>query len=274
MSDSTVDMSNTPDPNVAPIVTEAAPEETPRDNPAWGIDAFPEGFRGVAREKFSEFDRNHQQGIQKVHEQYAPYKQFLDAKVDPAKLEQAYQFAISLEQDPAGVTKMLAQHLGLSIQEAEAVIADAEQEQQGDPQLTAMQAKLQEMENFIASQQQQTQQEQLIAEQNNLLDQGFASIEKSIGGALDPQVKNAVLRQMFYNQEITGKPADIFEAFQQVNEFVTQIRAVPRPGESAPRVVHSGNTVQVAAPGKKVSEMSDSERRAYAATVAARVISG
>lgn len=258
-----------------------APAETPSDNPAWAshLEKFPEGMRGLARDSFAEFDKGVQSQFEKIHQQYAPYKPFLENKVDPQRLIDAYNFALNLEQDPVGTTKLLAQQLGISLAEAQQVVDEAQQEgdedENVDPRYQQLEQNFQNLSEFIQQQEQQRiaqeQQAQLDAE----LDSGFAEIESQIGGKLPDLVKNQVLQQMLYMSSMQNRAVTVQEAFAEVNKFVEQIRQQPRPGATAPRVTPSGGSIPVSPPdGKTLGQLSPSERKKLAGAVVSRQVLG
>lgn len=79
-------------------------------NPAWNdvLNVIPQELHSQVTPHLQKWDGN----FQRVQQQYAPYKQFLDNKVEAPYLQQAYQLAKALETDPEGVYNLLHQEFG------------------------------------------------------------------------------------------------------------------------------------------------------------------
>lgn len=158
-------------------------QETQETSHPWDqhVEAFPEGVRGIARERFAQMERDFNGRFQTLQEQYKPYKDFVDKKVDPTRLQAAYGFAEQFEADPAQFVTYLAQQLGLTIQQAQQVAQEVQQEQdptgEENPELVALREQQEQVMQFLVSQQEQQQQQQVLQEQEQNITNEIAQIE-------------------------------------------------------------------------------------------------
>lgn len=251
-----------------------------QENPAWAgyVEKFPTELMPLAKETFAEWDKNVQQKFQSIHEQYKPFKPFLDQKVDPGELDAAWKIAGILKQDPTGFAKLLAEQVGLTFTEAQQVTQELQNQQQDpdeaeevDPALAGLQQQVQQLTQFIAQQQQQEQQAQIQAEVDADLNNQFAALEDKYG-KLDQVIKNQVLREALRLSVETDQPVTMEQAYSNLEQFVSQVRQVPRPGQFAPQVLPKGGGMPLSPAPKNPGEMSSSERKQQAAAVAARLI--
>lgn len=83
-------------------------------NPNWNevLNVVPKDFHNQLMPVFQKWDQNHQQGLQKVHSQYADYKEFVDGKVPADHIRQALGITRALEENPQAVYEALAQQFG------------------------------------------------------------------------------------------------------------------------------------------------------------------
>lgn len=249
------------------------------DNPAWApyLEKFPEPVRGIARETFSEWDKGVQRRFGEIHDQYRDFKQFADQGVKPEDLQNAWGLASILQNDPQGFAQMLAQHLGMTIQQAEAATEQLQQEDssQGelDPRIQKLQKDQQELMDYIRHQEESAQQAQMAQQQEQQLTAEMSDLEKKYGinGKMDDFIKNKVLEEALRLSMLTDKPVTMEQAYLSLEQFVSQVRTAPRPGDSAPRVMSSGGMQPVTLPVDP-GKMSGKQTREYAAEVAARLL--
>lgn len=242
------------------------------ENPAWHayVEKFPDPVKHIARETFAEWDKNTQGQFTEIRDRYRPYQQFVDNKVDPARLEAAYGVAEMLETDPQGFARLLTQQLGLTIQEAEAVAAQVEENQgQGavevDPIVKELQDKIAGFENYFQTQQQERENQQ----QEQSINAEFADIEKS-HGALRPEIKDQVLKEALRISMTENRPVTMQEAYASLDKFAQIVRSVPRPGQLAPQVLSGSGSVPVSPPSKPMGQLTSAETRSYVAELLAR----
>lgn len=88
-------------------------------NPAWNplLEKLPSSLHPLATPVLRDWDKNFQNEIQKVHSQYEPYKGFVDQKVDPVQLQQAYELFNLMNTNPQLVYENMGQYYGFSQQE-------------------------------------------------------------------------------------------------------------------------------------------------------------
>lgn len=82
----------------------------PGDNPNWKpfLDKIPESLHPIVKPVLAEWDQGVQQALEEKTQElkkYEPYKQFLDANIDPAWLVEAADLAYNFEKDPKLVIK-------------------------------------------------------------------------------------------------------------------------------------------------------------------------
>lgn len=92
-------------------------QEEVRLNPAWNglLSRVPQGLHNQILPELKQWDQNYQQGIQKVHSQYAAYKPFLEQQIDPDALNEGYLIRQALENDPMAVVQAMIQHYQLQL---------------------------------------------------------------------------------------------------------------------------------------------------------------
>lgn len=249
------------------------PQQT-GDNPSWAsyVKEFPEQLQGMARDTFKKWDADVQGQFTKIHEQYRPFKSYIDNKVDPAKLDQAYALANQLESDPEQFARLLAGHLGLTIEEAKQAVADVA-EPDNSPDANSDFARLQQRQDELVQmfqQQEDTrQQEALTSKYTKQIEDEIGLIESTYGKMTDP-VRDAVLEHAYARSVATNREVSLPEAYQSLNTLITQAtqaRSTPRPGATAPRMVPAGNTVPTVPDGKSLGTLTDKETRDMAAAV-------
>lgn len=105
-------------------------------NPAWQefLDAMPSSLHSQMTPFLSKWDKNYQEGINKVHSQYADYKGFLDDGVSKDQLSQALGTVQRINEDPLGVYNLLKDWLTENKvlsgeQQGQEVVPDQSQEQ-------------------------------------------------------------------------------------------------------------------------------------------------
>lgn len=114
------------------------------ENPAWSthLEKFPDSVKHIAKEAFSEWDKEVQTRFTGIQEKYKPYQGYVDQNIDPQKLESAWGLAQLLESDPQGFAELLAQQLGLTVQQAEAAVEELQEVEPAgevDPMLATLQ---------------------------------------------------------------------------------------------------------------------------------------
>jgi hypothetical protein len=150
--------------NDIPVAEPAEPAEGGDGiNPAWNdlLAVVPSQLHSQVTPFLKDWDKNYQEGINKVHSQYEPYKNLVENKVKPEDIDYALQLAQAIETDPTEVAKKLAEFTGLSLAEAKQEIKDADEQGQFDetdseflkhPKVVEMQTMLQTMAQLLVQQ--------------------------------------------------------------------------------------------------------------------------
>lgn len=249
-------------------------QEVPAENPAWAgyLEQVPEPVRPLVKGAFGKWDQDVQSRFESINQRYAPYKEFLDKRVDPTELQNAWKVAQMLQSDPQGFTRKLAQHLGLSIAETEALVENQQEQQQQisvDPQLAEMQQALSDLQQYIENDARQRQYQEIQAQQDQALQDEMAAIEQRTG-KLSDIVKNEILREALRLSTERGAVVSLEEAYFSLNEFAQHIRSVGNPGANAPQVLAGTNGVPLTPPGKTMGQLSRQETRDAVGAIIAR----
>lgn len=87
----------------------------PKINPKWAplLEALPEDLHGIVTPHLKEWDAGVTQQFQSIREEYNPYKEFIEHKVDPNQINQALQLAQAIQEDPASVVERMVEHFKL-----------------------------------------------------------------------------------------------------------------------------------------------------------------
>lgn len=141
-------------------------------NPAWNelLEVVPSQLHSQVLPHLKNWDRNYQQGIDKVHSQYEPYKNYLENKVSPEQIDYAMNVVRAVEERPEEMVKALQAYMGISKSEAEEVVAASEGTGEVDteipeelfthPKFQQMEQTLQSVAQYLVQQQQTLANEQ------------------------------------------------------------------------------------------------------------------
>lgn len=101
-------------------------EGQPNINPKWSklLEVLPESLHGLVTPHLSEWDKGVQEKITELHNQYNPYKEFVESKVDPNQINQSLQLAQAIQEDPAGVVERMVEHFKLEQFKAQQQVPD------------------------------------------------------------------------------------------------------------------------------------------------------
>lgn len=173
----------------SPEVVETEQETSQEDkmNPAWSpmLEALPSSLHSTVTPFLKDWDRNYQDGINKVHSQYAAYKPYLENNIDPGKIDYALQIMQAVETRPEDMIKALQAYTGMSKEEATAVVAEEQGQVETEvPEELFSHPKFQEMEKMV-----QTVAQHLVAqkeqeqndEQDRLLNAELTTLKEKHG---------------------------------------------------------------------------------------------
>lgn len=255
-----------PDPPVAGA--EGAEETTGGEeklNPAWNdlLGIVPSQLHSQVTPHLKNWDRNFQTKVNEVHQQYAPYKDYLDNNIAPDQINYALNVMRAIEERPQEVIQAIteyAQANGITLQQAAKEVAEEETNPEDDPFANSplykeMRGQLDTLAQFLVQQQQETTE----AQEDEALDNELAELQEKFK---DTFGERGFDEQWVLTRAVNDdgqKPLE--EYVKEYQAFINDILAQQRkPG---PKVVSGGG----AAPSSQINprEMSDSQRRAYVA---------
>jgi len=238
-------------------------------NPAWNnlLSRVPQGLHNQILPELQQWDKNYQQGIQKVHSQYAAYKPFLDQQIDPNALNEAYMIRQALEQDPMKFVQALIEHYNLQLpteqgQPNEQVEEDNPFDLSSNPEWQNQQQIVQTMAQALLLQNQQAQEAQEDAE----LDEQFEAA-KQRHGDFD---EDYVMKHLYFSGADTVDEALMDEAIEAWKQHVQSVvQGYRSPSQNAPVIMGGGGGL----PSQQtpVGQMNGNQRRALVAQTLANL---
>jgi hypothetical protein len=231
-------------------------------NPAWKplLDKLPTQFHGIIAPELKTWDTNYQQGLQKVHSQYEPYKPFIDQSIEPATLNEAMLVYQAMQDNPGDFVKAVSEFYQLEQGQA----APQQQELTGEEEplpfditkLPEWQQQQQLVQTLAQAMLQQNEQAQTTQAEAQLADEFAQAQEKyKAQGGFD---EGWVAQHMY----LQGSDIDTaVAAYKQFEQGI--IARHQRPGANAPVMMGSGGGL----PSQQtpVSDMSDQQRKQYIA---------
>ena len=230
-------------------------------NPAWNnlLSRVPQGLHNQILPELKQWDQNFQQGIQKVHSQYAAYKPFIDQQIDPNALNEAYMIRQALEQDPMKFVQALVEHYQLELPTEQGQDPNEIQEEDNpydfkqDPDWQNQQQMVQLMAQALVTQNQQAQE----AQEDEELDMQFESA-KQRHGEFD---EDFVMKHLYFSGAENVDEAIMDEAIEAWKEHVQGVVQNYRsPSQNAPILMGGGGGL----PSQQtpVGQMTGRDRRA------------
>lgn len=244
------------------VASEGTQEGGSSLNPAWNdlMGIIPSQLHSQVTPHLSQWDKNYQDGINKVHSQYEAYKPYMENEISPDQINYGLQLMYALEQNPRGVLEALAEANGVSIQEAQEAL---ENEQQGQGETDPSEPewlnhpKFQELNQMVETMAQlMVQQNQTVEDQqeDEALAQELDALHEEHGDFDEDWVLTKVMTAMQRGQEMS-----IADAVNAYNEHKQGILAESRkPG---PKVLSANGH----APDSQISKedlASDGSRKA------------
>jgi hypothetical protein len=206
-----------------------------KGNPAWDelLSQVPAGLHGVLTPHLQKWDTNYQQGLQKVHSQYEPYKPFIDEGIDPTSLNNALLVMQNLEADPEKFARALVEHYGLNL--AEQGQEEAEQEQSEElPYDISMHPEFQKVQQMTELLAQQTLTQHEAAQEA----QAEAELDQSVAAAKE---QYGEFDEEYVYQKMYSTGCDLETAVQAFMDMRNQwVQNYQPPGANAPRLMGSG----------------------------------
>jgi len=189
-------------------------------NPAWSkaLEGVPNEFHRGLQEHFGRWDQNYT----KLAQQFSPYRNFAEQKIDPDQLQQAWQLRGLLDSNPHEVLRRLSTALGVQIaqeqqEQKQQQQQESSQEFEGDPE----DPRWAEMNRRQEMLDQQNQQLMNFLQQKSHQDEVSAA-EAEVGQEID------ALRQRYGDFDVVDvlqraslmEEPNIEHAFQQQQEFL------------------------------------------------------
>lgn len=212
--------------------------------------------------------RNWDQNVQKVQQQYAPYREFSQGGWTPDRLRQAVGVAQAIEQNPRGFMDVLRRHFGDD--EAEELVQSGPQgnDWQGQlpPEMAQQLQALQERQELIAQVIMNDRQQQADANEDRELQSFYDYVTQTnpTYKALNEQANGLAERIVngFLSQGMTGQQAiDSFMQFvQHTGSFHNRPKPPPVMGAGGGGLIGSNQKTQVA-------KMSGSETKNLVAEI-------
>lgn len=242
-------------------------EEEVKYNQAWNplLEKLPAQYRGMIAPDLKQWDRNYNEGIQKVHSQYADWKPFVDQQVAPDDVNNSLLIYNALNENPQALIQQLIDYYKYETpQQGEQGQAGNQQEidDEGVPYDITQHPEFQRMAQMVELMGQNTlQQNEAVLQQQveSELDQQFAGAHETHGNFDDIWVA-----QMMYAQGV-----DIDTAVQAYQSHIQQaIQSYRSPGQNAPVMMGGGGGL----PSQQtpVGKLSDADRRKLVAETLAR----
>lgn len=245
----------------------AEPTEDEKFNQAWApvLEVLPKGLHGQVTPHLKTWDQNFNKKLTEVHQQYEPFKQYLDSQIQPETINYGLNLLQQIEDDPQAVITAIqayAQENGITLQQAAKEVAEEQTGDEGtdedDPILNHPLVKqLQEQQNLMAQLLMGQYEEQQQTQEDEALDQELAQLHEEFKD--QPFDEEWVLMKFAYDYENGNGGKALKEYVNDYHNFVNGIRADSRrPG---PTVIKGAGI----APSNQAdpSKMNEAERKAY-----------
>lgn len=221
-----------------PVETAEAPAESTSGNPAWEsvrTKLDPVSFHAI-EEELKKWDKNAESRISSLNQQLKSYSEL----GSPEQLQNYVAIAQKLDSEPETVYQALGEFLKQNgrLPETEKELQDAVDEQEEnqdviDPRLAQLEQQQEQMRQFLEQQEMVRIQQEADAS----LEREIAELKAAQPSFTDDDIKEVLMRAAFQLQSGNKavKLADV--ANEYLEKTVNRIRAVPRPGDSAPRLL-------------------------------------
>jgi MoxR-like ATPase len=187
------------------------------------VGAFPEDQRAALAPKLKERIDS--------FEPLKEYSDFAKSGIKPDQISAALNIFSVLENNPREVYETIGKHLGITPAQAEKVVEELEEADQDDPRIAELQHKVDTLAQIALAERQQTTQEKLIQEQEELVGQELEAVKKKYG--THDYNEDEILMRMIH-KEMTAE-----QAYQDYTGHVQSIRS-RRP---APTIMGAGGNI-------------------------------
>ena len=248
-------------------VEETTEQQTSGDaggNPAWDSlrsKLDPVSFHSI-QDDLKNFDKNAESRISSLNQQLKEYNEL----GSPEQLQNYATIAQRLDTEPETIYNALGEFLKQNgrMPETEAELQDAVDDEEAtsegveattDPRIAQLEQQQQQMQNFLAEQENVRIQQQA----DTALEQEIGELKKAHPDFSEDDVREVLMRAAFQLQS-SGKAGKLSDVAQEyVDKTVNRIRAVPRPGDSAPRLLPTSGGVPGGQQAKPLGQLSRSD---------------
>jgi hypothetical protein len=247
-------------------------EEEIRFNQAWNplLSQLPQSLHNVVMPHLKQWDRNYNEGIQKVHSQYAGFKPFLEQQIAPEDINNAMLVYNALNENPQNLISQLIDYYKYEMQTPTGEQGQGQQleaEEDEIPYDVTQHPEFQRMAKMVELLGQNTlQQHEAIQQQeaDDLLEQEFSRAREQYG-EFDEEW---VTRHMWVQDQL-GNDITIDDAVAAYNDHVQKILQTHRaPGLSAPVLMGGGGGTP--SQQTNIGQLTDAQRKKLVAETLAR----
>lgn len=245
-------------------VEETTEQQTSGDtggNPAWDSlrsKLDPVSFHNI-QDDLKTFDKNAESRISSLNQQLKQYNEL----GSPEQLQNYATIAQRLDTEPEVIYNALGEFLKQNgrLPETQQEMQDAVDEEEAtsgndeapvDPRLAQLEQQTQQMQEFLSQQEQMRIQQ----EADVVLGQEIDELKQAHPDFSEDDVREVLMRAAFQLQS-SGKAAKLSDVAQEyVDKTVNRIRAVPRPGDSAPRLLPTSGGMPGGQQAKPLGKLS------------------
>jgi hypothetical protein len=245
-------------------VGETTEQQTSGDtggNPAWDSlrsKLDPVSFHNI-QDDLKNFDKNAESRISSLNQQLKQYNEL----GSPEQLQNYAAIAQRLDTEPEVIYNALGEFLKQNgrLPETQQEMQDAVDEEEAtsgndeapvDPRLAQLEQQTQQMQEFLSQQEQMRIQQ----EADVVLGQEIDELKQAHPDFTEDDVREVLMRAAFQLQS-SGKAAKLSDVAQEyVDKTVNRIRAVPRPGDSAPRLLPTSGGMPGGQQAKPLGKLS------------------
>ena len=246
-----------------------ADADTSSVNPAWEsvrTKLDPVSFHAI-EDELKKWDKSAESRISSLNQQLKQYNEL----GSPEQLQTYASIAQKLDTEPETVYNALGEFLKQNgrLPETEQEMQDAVDDQEDaeseenplDPRIAQLEQQQQQLQEFLAQQ----EQAKIQQEADQALDQEIQELRQQMPDFTEDDVKEVLMRAAFQlqsgNQKV--KLADVAQEY--MDKTVNRIRAVPRPGDSAPRLLPTSGGVPNGQQQTPLGKMSRTDVQDYIA---------
>lgn len=229
-------------------------------NPAWDSlrsKLDPVSFHNI-QEDLKNFDKSAESRISSLNQQLKQYNEL----GSPEQIQNYAMIAQRLDTEPEVIYNALGEFLKQNgrLPNTEQELQDAVDEEEAtnesespvDPRLAQLEQQQQQMQEFLAQQEQMRVQQ----EADSALEQEINELKQAHPEFSEDDVREVLMRAAFQLQS-SGKTAKLSDVAQEyVDKTVNRIRAVPRPGDSAPRLLPTSGGMPGGQQAKPLGQLS------------------